>query len=614
MKRLNLYLWVVTILLSVPKGIKKIKKHKSRAKVVTFVIVALFALLTVGNQIDWLPSPMEASATWWNIDWDYYKTCPVTNKLDDYQMKLIVGKSSGGDVNCNGHCQDDFDDIRFVNIANDTEYPYWMENYTSGIQATFWINNTDNASTILMYYGNTVAPPTGNGDNTFRLFDHFADSSLDSAKWDWDASYPPTESGTELRARGLVDGHGQYVMSDNTWTYGRVRARVKVVAGEAWFGFMPSSSGGTFPSSTNWYRASNDFEGMVADLDTYDLSDWTAGTEDANYHIQDVTWLASEVEIFQDGVSVWSNTLTAHIYDSAFPVSVGGYSNKGGEVYCDWIAVMKFASTEPSWGTFGGEQTPGGNTAPSTPATPSPSNGATHQLFPSTLDWADSTDTEGDTITYYCWIDTDNNPQSGGTTLKNNASGSSASTSGYNFNLDTIYYWQVRAWDDNTSALYSTGPVWSFTTYKSLDTSDGFGGKIVVNAGTLELELSPTTWSAGSLNIPGHINTTGAYFTIWNNGSTAASIKIQINNTDNGWTFNTFANRGENIFAGNFTTDGWSSETNIAPASESNPVTTLTASLSGSSNMTFGIKIWSPTQITTGTSQGFDIYLEAEAV
>jgi len=75
-------------------------------------------------------------------------------------MKLTVGNSTGGDVTCDGHAKSDFGDIRFVALDNSTEYPYWIENYTTNVQATIWINNTDNASTILMYYGNSVASTT----------------------------------------------------------------------------------------------------------------------------------------------------------------------------------------------------------------------------------------------------------------------------------------------------------------------------------------------------------------------------------------------------------------------------------------------------------------------
>ncbi|GAG78392.1 unnamed protein product, partial [marine sediment metagenome] len=111
---------------------------------------------------------------WWDSDWDYYKICHISNPRLDYQIELIVDNSSnGGDVNCNNHAQSDFDDIRFLRTDNSTELDYWCETYTADTQATFWINNSYNDSEILMYYGNNAVSTTGNGTNTFYMWDDF---------------------------------------------------------------------------------------------------------------------------------------------------------------------------------------------------------------------------------------------------------------------------------------------------------------------------------------------------------------------------------------------------------------------------------------------------------
>jgi hypothetical protein len=116
---------------------------------------------------------------WWNSSWGYFKTCQINNPLDDYQMKIIVGNSTGGDVICEGYAQPDFDDIRFLRTDNSTELPYWRENYTADTQATFWVNNLYNDSIILMYYGNDEVTTSSNGTATFIMFDDFS-SDTDS--------------------------------------------------------------------------------------------------------------------------------------------------------------------------------------------------------------------------------------------------------------------------------------------------------------------------------------------------------------------------------------------------------------------------------------------------
>ena len=119
---------------------------------------------------------------WWDSSWDYYKVCNIENKYDDYQMRLFVGYESGGNVSCNGNANSDFGDIRFIRTDNTTELSYWLENYTDGDQATFWVNNSGNDSQILMYYGNSDASTTSDGEATFLFFDD-AETGIMNDKW-----------------------------------------------------------------------------------------------------------------------------------------------------------------------------------------------------------------------------------------------------------------------------------------------------------------------------------------------------------------------------------------------------------------------------------------------
>jgi len=63
--------------------------------------------------------------------------------LTNYPKKFTVYKSSGTDsgtsVYLNGHCQDDFDDIRWYDATGTNPMDYWRETYTSGTSAVFWV-------------------------------------------------------------------------------------------------------------------------------------------------------------------------------------------------------------------------------------------------------------------------------------------------------------------------------------------------------------------------------------------------------------------------------------------------------------------------------------------
>ena len=147
-------------------------------KAIIFGIILLFIGTSV---IPFIGSSENAGGGWWNENWSYCRVLPVINPSNSYQMKIIVGKSQGGDVNCNGHCKNDFSDIRFVDVDNTTQLAYWMESYSDGNQATFWVklpSDVESHSKILMYYGNTDALSMSDGSATFLWFDDFHTNTI----------------------------------------------------------------------------------------------------------------------------------------------------------------------------------------------------------------------------------------------------------------------------------------------------------------------------------------------------------------------------------------------------------------------------------------------------
>jgi hypothetical protein len=143
-----------------------------------------------------------------SANWQYYKLCSVSNRIQGYQMKLKVGKSASGNVTCGGHCNDNFSDIRFYRTDNMTPLGFWRENYTSGRQATFWINNSYNDSRFLMYYGNAHVNTTSNGVDTFPIFDDFDGTSLNTSRWDVSGGFfAYSVSNSKLNITQIQDDH-----------------------------------------------------------------------------------------------------------------------------------------------------------------------------------------------------------------------------------------------------------------------------------------------------------------------------------------------------------------------------------------------------------------------
>jgi len=136
-------------------------------------------------------SLVHATGQNWLNGWSYQQSHvinPAIGAGTNYDVKLNVyygsGTSSGSSAYCNGHCRTDFGDIRFTAADGVTLLNYWMQSYTAGVNATFWVqipgNLSSSSQTIYMYYGNSAATTTSNGPNTFPLFEQ---SPSPAYKW-----------------------------------------------------------------------------------------------------------------------------------------------------------------------------------------------------------------------------------------------------------------------------------------------------------------------------------------------------------------------------------------------------------------------------------------------
>jgi len=426
----------------------KLRKITILLIALTMLVVPLFSFVQPTN------------ATWWDSDWDYYKVCNIDDNgySENYQMKINVTYSSGGDVDCEGHCQADFDDIRFVDIDNSTELSYWRETYASSDYAIFWVNVSADAISdgkILMYYGNSTATDASDGDNTFLLFDDFNDGSLNTTKWSGNTSsfteangYLECKSSSKLlyasslsiadvavesRTSYSSGGRGALISrySSNTYYYGNYRKPnsdirlVKVISGSATQLTLVSH---TF--SNSWDRAS-------------------------------LRIVGSSLSFVYDGTT--TNTTDTSI-TSAGSVGVRTVTlNTPGTDYIrwDWMAVRKYASTEPSWSSFGSEQT---NTGGWTNSAPTFSGNQPTGTGISLTPMANVTinDADGNATVVDWYISTDNSTW--GSPSRHVASHTANTSDSYTVseatNYGTKYYIKVTANDSHdNSTIY-----WNFTT------------------------------------------------------------------------------------------------------------------------------------------------------
>ena len=113
---------------------------------------------------------------WFDSNYTYYKKLTITNGNNSYPIMINISQDVGNTVNASGHCNNNFSDIRFVDIDNVTELEQYCPYKTDGLFANYWVKlpadvETDNA--ILMYYGNSTATIKSNGTHVFTDYANY---------------------------------------------------------------------------------------------------------------------------------------------------------------------------------------------------------------------------------------------------------------------------------------------------------------------------------------------------------------------------------------------------------------------------------------------------------
>ncbi|MCX6791075.1 MAG: DUF2341 domain-containing protein [Candidatus Gribaldobacteria bacterium] len=273
-----------------------------------------------------MPAPQEAkadTASWYNSSWLYRKPVTIdntsgTSTLTNYQVKVTVLYDS--------KMQSNFNDIRFTDLDGTTLLDHWLEVSTSSVSATFWVEVPNIAATstktIYMYYGNSSATSTSNGDNTFEFFDDFENYDVGNlvvnpGQWTKYGSNPVLSLGTAgawddegaTFASVLRDGT-EYKMYYHGWN----------VAGTSQIGLATSSDGITWTK-----HGSNPI--IASDLTETNLRVPVTWKEGSTYHmiytyshsgakighatsIDGITWTRdSGNPVFQASDTGWSGTI-----------------------------------------------------------------------------------------------------------------------------------------------------------------------------------------------------------------------------------------------------------------------------------------------------------------
>lgn len=316
-----------------------------------FIIIGML-LLTI------LPLTITVCATdpWYSSNFTYRKALNITGNILGCQMRIVIGNTTGGNVTCSSHVKNDFRDLVFTDISKNT-LPYWIENYTTGGQATVWINNTQNVSKIYMYYGYSLATSLSNGNTTFYFFDHFNGTSYNTQKWNALNGTSPVLWVNQSIICLEASINSGYIRTTKLYglNYGIV-ARVKAI------GTIRPMNIGFKVQPLGYITPPFVCMGQASSTKTYTM--WSDGVTNqygtgftnrlTYYKMKLIRTSTKVIGYYNDTLdsSSSSNIPTGNLF-----LAMGkAHSTDLMKICCDWLFIKKFWNIEPRWLSFGAEE------------------------------------------------------------------------------------------------------------------------------------------------------------------------------------------------------------------------------------------------------------------
>lgn len=313
----------------------------------------------------------------WKAGWTYRKAIVIAHTDDgaqtNYQMKLLVGESSGAsgeEVDCGGHCASDFDDLRFTTSDGTTLCDYWIESI-SGVSpnqlATVWVEIPSIAAhpddtTIYMYYGNASASAVSSGANVFIVFDDFErGSNGDAIGGSWTIESGDVDISTEQKYGGtrsakLIGGVARpssYITCANS---NNIAIRVRIYKEDATDCYPLQHGDGTQRTAIN-VNATEDIFYLNSVPAWVDTGDNATADQWQLYELKNFNWANHTNDIYLAGVSIQATAtmFTNNGYNDQLDFQGDVVATQ--DVYIDDVVVRNYTPNEPTWGSFGSQET-----------------------------------------------------------------------------------------------------------------------------------------------------------------------------------------------------------------------------------------------------------------
>jgi len=360
--------------------------------------------------------------------YDYYQTIEYAGcDQDIYQQDIVIHRTTGTAYNetaggletwhiyVGEHCREDYGDIRFANSSAELDYYLWPDYNSSSARFAVRLEGATSAGQMQVWYGNSAAATTSDGDATYIFFDQFKGSALDTEKWsNSGATGEVTVTGGEAIIHAVAGGAGnRYITSkpsfDGIGNFSvEIKAKHNPNGGNRAGVSIAAGRGDRWLYGAGVYGAS--FERLYALGHPIHNQYWYANSAQLSSTVNAETYNVFRFDIYQSNTRAdyYANGVRAYqgrpITFNSFPhieLYIATWdSGNNPKLHVEYALVRAYSATPPAATTFSGEQ----ETAapPATAFTAAPTAG----LAPLTVQF---TDRSTGTPTAWSWSFGDGN-------------------------------------------------------------------------------------------------------------------------------------------------------------------------------------------------------------
>lgn len=203
-------------------GYEKVEKTKEVWKEYNFEVLKageyeweIRGSKATSQSVDFIPTAHGKSLnewSWWNNDWNFKRLINLTANVGNFSYLYEVPYSE--------NMQEDYEDLRFINSAEDTELNFTIQSYnsTSAIVRIFSMGESE----IYMYYGNPLATSTSSASNTHfnPIAYYYLDEASGTTAYDALGNYNGTNNGATVNQAGKIGKAYSFDGSNDVITLG----------------------------------------------------------------------------------------------------------------------------------------------------------------------------------------------------------------------------------------------------------------------------------------------------------------------------------------------------------------------------------------------------------